>query len=136
MASTWRSDLPPCGADRLSDAPCPSTSRFASRPADPSDAAFRLCARFAVREALAQADAIPLEPIARVEVEADAAHHGTVLSTLLQRRGRVLDAEVGPAGSRVEAEVPLVEMLGYSSVLRSATSGSGDDTLAFSHVGR
>ncbi len=106
-----------------------------THPNDSSDLAFQLCARFAVRDAIAKAAPILLEPIARVEVEADPAHHGTVLSSLLQRRGRVLESEVSAVGSRVEAEVPLVEMFGYSSTLRSATSGSGAYSVVFSHYG-
>jgi len=100
---------------------------------DSSDAAFRLAARLAVRAALAEADLAALEPIALVEVEADAEHHGTVLSSLLSRRGRVVDSHVGTVTSRVEAEVPLAAMFGYSSTLRSVTRGSGSYSVTFSH---
>ncbi len=105
----------------------------AMHPKDSSDAAFHLCARLAFRDVLARAEPVALQPVARVEVEAPPDRHGVVLSSLMARRGRVVQAEVGTVAVRIEAEVPLSEMFGYADTLRSLTSGTGAYAMEFSH---
>src|SRR6185503_18879702 len=91
-----------------------------------NDQAFYLCARHVFRGVLAAAAPVRLEPWMRVEVTAPAVHHGAVLASLMARHGRVVDAVVGPVDGRIVAEVPLRPMLGYATVLRSVTSGTGE----------
>jgi elongation factor G len=98
---------------------------------DSSDQAFERAAREAARAALEEAEAVVLEPLMAVSVEADASHLGAVLGELARRRGRVSGSTVEGDRARVEAEVPLAEMFGYAGALRSVTSGSGAFTMRF-----
>lgn len=100
---------------------------------DSSERAFQLAAREAVLEAFAAAEPVVLEPVMRVSVEGTADQQGTLLRTLLSRRGQIRDAVVRLHSASVEADVPLSEMFGYAGALRSATGGVGGFSMQFSH---
>jgi elongation factor G len=99
---------------------------------DSSDIAFQEAARGAWREAYDRARPRILEPMMRVAVEGPAAHAGAVLASLMQRRGMIVGSEEHGATMRVEAEVPLAAMFGYSTALRSATQGQAEFSMELS----
>ncbi|MGE0529473.1 MAG: elongation factor G [Bdellovibrionales bacterium] len=98
---------------------------------DSSEMAFRICAMAAFREFYFKARPIALEPIMKVEVSAPEEYQGNVLGQINQRRGVILGTTTNDAFTVVEAEVPLSEMFGYSTELRSATQGKGEFTMEF-----
>jgi len=100
-------------------------------PVDSSDIAFHQAAFGAFREAYSKCKPVILEPIMRVGVETPPDYQGAVLGTINQRRGMILSATEDKAFTTIEAEVPLSEMFGYSTVLRSATQGKAEFTMEF-----
>ncbi|MFA4915713.1 MAG: elongation factor G [Syntrophales bacterium] len=98
---------------------------------DSSDLAFQHAAIGAFREAYSRAWPILLEPLMRVVVETPSEYQGTILGTLNQRRGMIISTSENGAFTSIEAEVPLSEMFGYSTVLRSATQGKAEFTMEF-----
>jgi len=104
----------------------------AAHSVDSSDMAFQQAAIGAFREAYAKAAPILLEPLMRVVVETPTDFQGAVLGTLNQRRGMIVSTSEDGAFSTIEAEVPLGEMFGYSTVLRSSTQGKAEFTMEFS----
>lgn len=104
----------------------------AAHSVDSSDMAFQQAAIGAFREAYAKAEPIILEPLMRVAVETPSEFQGAVLGTLNQRRGIIVSTSEDGAFSVVESEVPLAEMFGYSTVLRSSTQGKAEFTMEFS----
>lgn len=103
----------------------------AAHTVDSSDLAFQQAAIGAFREAYGKAHPNILEPVMKVVVETPSEFQGTVLGTLNQRRGIIVSTSEDRAFSTVEAEVPLAEMFGYSTVLRSATQGKAEFTMEF-----
>jgi elongation factor G len=104
----------------------------ASHAVDSSDIAFQEAARGAWREGFDRAKPKLLEPIMRVVVETPSEFSGGVLGTLMQRRAMIVGSQEDGVLVRVEAEVPLAEMFGYSTVLRSSTQGKAEFTMEFS----
>ena len=104
----------------------------ASHPVDSSDIAFQEAARGAWRESYQKAAPQILEPVMKVEVEGPAEFQGGVVGILLQRRGLIIGTTDADGFCRVEAEVPLAEMFGFSTVLRSGTQGKAEFTMEFS----
>lgn len=104
----------------------------ASHSVDSSDIAFQEAARGAWREAFNRARPKILEPIMKVVVEGPSEFSGNVLTTLMQRRGMIIGSHEDMGIARIEAEVPLGEMFGYSTVLRSNTQGKAEFTMEFS----
>jgi elongation factor G len=98
---------------------------------DSSDVAFQEAARGAFREAFPRAKPKILEPLMKVSVEGPAEFSGNVLTTLMQRRGMVVGSTEEDGLSRVDAEVPLAEMFGYATALRSSTQGKAEFTMEF-----
>jgi elongation factor G len=103
-----------------------------SHSVDSSDIAFQEAARGAWREAFDKGKPRVLEPIMRVVVESPSDFSGNVLTTLMQRRGTIVGSQEDGRLARTEAEVPLAEMFGYATTLRSATQGKADFTMEFS----
>ncbi|RKY78393.1 elongation factor G [candidate division KSB1 bacterium] len=103
-----------------------------SHAVDSSDTAFMHAAIGAFRQAYFKAKPVILEPIMRVAVETPSEFQGTVLGTINQRRGTIISLGEEKNFSVIEAEVPLKEMFGYSTVLRSATQGKAEFTMEFS----
>jgi elongation factor G len=103
-----------------------------SHAVDSSDIAFQEAARGAWRESYPKAHPQILEPVMKVAVEGPSEFHGSVVGILMQRRGIVIGTTEGDGFSRVDAEVPLAEMFGFSTVLRSATQGKAEFTMEFS----
>ena len=103
-----------------------------SHPVDSSDLAFKEAAKGAWREVYSKSGPQLLEPVMKVEVEGPSETQGGVVSTLMQRRGVIIGTTEADGFSRVEAEVPLAEMFGFSTVLRSATQGKAEFTMEFS----
>jgi elongation factor G len=103
----------------------------ASHSVDSSDMAFQQAAIGAFREAYGRAKPIILEPIMKVVVETPSEFQGQVLGTLNQRRGIIVGTSEDGLYSTVEAEVPLAEMFGYSTALRSGTQGKAEFTMEF-----
>jgi elongation factor G len=101
-------------------------------PVDSSDVAFQQAAIGAFRETYWKCKPVILEPIMRVGVETPSEFQGAVLGTINQRRGIVLSAAEDRNFTVIEAEVPLSEMFGYSTILRSATQGKAEFTMEFS----
>ena len=99
---------------------------------DSSDVAFQQAARGAWREAYDRSQPKVLEPIMRVVVEAPTDHASGVLTTLMQRRGAIIGQQENGGTTITESEVPLAEMFGYATTLRSATQGKADFTMEFS----
>ncbi len=98
---------------------------------DSSDMAFQLAGRQAMKKAIASAKPIVLEPIMKLEVSAPEEFQGVVIGQLNQRRGIIQNTQVESGYVTVEAEVPLKEMFGYSSDIRSVTQGKGEFTMEF-----
>jgi elongation factor G len=103
-----------------------------SHSVDSSDVAFQEAARGAWREAYDRGKPRVLEPIMRVAVEGPTEHAGGMLTTLMQRRGTIIGQQENGGMTVTEAEVPLAEMFGYATTLRSATQGKADFTMEFS----
>ncbi len=103
-----------------------------SHPVDSSDIAFQEAARGAWRETYEKSKPKILEPIMKVVVEGPAEFSGAVLGTLMQRRAMIVGSQEDSGLARVEAEVPLAEMFGYSTTLRSSTQGKAEFSMEFS----
>ena len=100
---------------------------------DSSEAAFKVAASMALRNASKNAGAVILEPIMHVEVVAPEEYLGDVMGQITARRGRVEGMEARGNAQLVNAMVPLAEMFGYATTLRSATQGRGTFTMTFDH---
>jgi elongation factor G len=98
---------------------------------DSSDIAFQQAARGGFRAAYPGAKPIVLEPVMKLAVEGPADFQGAVLKTIMQRRGTIIGTTEQEGFCQVEAEVPLSEMFGYATDLRSATQGKAEFTLEF-----
>jgi len=98
---------------------------------DSSDIAFRIAAMAAVREVYMGARPTILEPIMKLEVQAPEEFQGSVMGQVNQRRGVILGSTTMEGYVTIEGMVPLVEMFGYSTDLRSATQGKGEFTMEF-----
>ncbi|MDR1106850.1 MAG: elongation factor G, partial [Treponema sp.] len=107
-----------------------------SHPVDSSDIAFQLAAIGAFREAYGKAKPCILEPIMKVSVEGPTEFQGNIFASINQRRGIISASTEDGTFSRVEAEVPLSEMFGYSTVLRSLTQGKAEFTMEFEKYGK
>ncbi len=107
-----------------------------THPVDSSDMAFQQAAIGCFRQAYPKAKPIILEPIMKVVVEGPTEFQGNIFATINQRRGVILASSEETAFSVVEAEVPLSEMFGYSTVLRSLTQGKAEYSMEFLKYGR
>ncbi|MGD8761925.1 MAG: elongation factor G [Desulfobacteraceae bacterium] len=103
----------------------------ASHAVDSSDMAFQAAARGAFQEGYAKAKAVIHEPIMKVVVETPTEFQGAVMGSLNQRRAMILGAQDEGLFSTIEAQAPLAEMFGYSTVLRSLTQGQAQFTMEF-----
>ncbi len=103
----------------------------ASHAVDSSDIAFQLAAIGAFKEAYRKARPVIMEPIMKVAVEGPTEFQGSVMGSLNQRRGMIIGTVEEGNYTVVEAEVPLSEMFGYSTVLRSLTQGKAEFTMEF-----
>jgi elongation factor G len=104
----------------------------AAHSVDSSDMAFQAAARGAFTETYSKARPQILEPIMRVAVEGPGEFQGAFVKTVMQRRGIIVGTTESEGFVRVEADVPLAEMFGYSTVLRSATQGKAEYTMELS----
>jgi elongation factor G len=102
-----------------------------SHAVDSSDLAFQLCARAAFRQAMRDAKPVLLEPIMRVEVEVPTEYQGSVSGDLASRRGMITNSEIKGKAVVLSAEVPLANMFGYSTDLRSMTQGRANFSMEF-----
>lgn len=100
-------------------------------PVDSSEMAFKLATQIAFKEMYKQANPVLLEPIASVKVIIPDDYMGDIMGDLNKRRGRVLGMNPTKGKQEIEAEVPMGEMYGYSTDLRSMTQGRGIFTLEF-----
>jgi elongation factor G len=103
----------------------------ATHAVDSSEQAFKTASLMAFREAYNKAKPIILEPIMKLEVSAPEEFQGTVIGQINQRRGVILGTESDGGYVTVESEVPLSEMFGYSTDLRSVTQGKGEFSMEF-----
>jgi elongation factor G len=94
--------------------------------------AFRIAGSMALREAANRASPVLLEPVMSVEVVTPEGYMGDVVGDLNRRRGLIDGMDENPAGKIIRASVPLGEMFGYSTDLRSATQGRATYTMEFS----
>ena len=103
----------------------------AAHSVDSSDMAFQAAARGAFREAYQRAKPVVHEPIMKVVVETPTEFQGSVMGLINQRRGIIIGTQDEGFQCVVEAQVPLAEMFGFSTVLRSATQGKAQFTMEF-----
>ena len=108
----------------------------ASHQVDSSDIAFQMAAIGAFRDAYEKAKPVILEPIMKVVAEGPSEFQGNIFASINQRRGVILASNEEGAFCRVEAEVPLSEMFGYSTVLRSMTQGKAEFSMEFLKYGK
>ncbi len=101
-------------------------------PVDSSEMAFKICAMTTIRENIKKADPVILEPIMKVEVSTLEEFQGPVIGGLNQRRGKITGTNAVDSYVTIEAKVPLTEMFGYSTDLRSLTQGKGEFSMEFS----
>jgi elongation factor G len=100
---------------------------------DSNENAFRMAASMAFKDGMRKASPVLLEPIMAVEVETAEEKMGDVMGDLSSRRGVIQGMEDLPGGKAIRAEVPLAEMFGYSTTLRSLTQGRATYTMEFKH---
>jgi elongation factor G len=103
-------------------------------PVDSDQLSFEICANLAFKEACAKAKPVLMEPIMKLEVITPEENMGDVIGDLNKRRGQVEGMETSRSGARiVKAKVPLAEMFGYVTDLRTITSGRATSSMEFSH---
>ena len=107
-----------------------------SHPVDSSDIAFQQAAIGAFREAYPKAKPVILEPIMKVSIEGPTEFQGNIFATINQRRGIISASTEDGTFSRVDAEVPLSEMFGFSTILRSLTQGKAEFSMEFLKYGK
>ena len=100
---------------------------------DSSEMAFKIAGSMALKDGAAKADPVLLEPMMAVEVTTPAQYLGDVLGTINSRRGSVKSMENRNGEQVIDAEIPLAEMFGYATTLRSSTQGRGDFSMQFDH---
>ena len=100
---------------------------------DSSEMAFKIAGSMALKDGAAKADPVLLEPIMAVEVTTPDQYLGDVLGTINGRRGSVKSMENRGGEQVIDAEIPLAEMFGYATTLRSSTQGRGDFSMQFDH---
>ena len=100
---------------------------------DSSEMAFKIAGSMAVRDALAKADPVLLEPMMKVEVTTPEEYMGDVIGDINSRRGRMEGMELVAGAQIVTAYVPLAEMFGYATSLRSNTQGRANYSMLFDH---
>ena len=100
---------------------------------DSSEIAFKIAGSMAFKEAVGKAFPVLLEPIMAVEVVVPEEFMGEVIGDISSRRGKVLGMDTRPAAQVIDARVPLAEMFGYATDLRSMTQGRATYTMQFSH---
>lgn len=100
---------------------------------DSSEMAFRIAASMALREAAKKCNPVLLEPIMAVEVTVPDEYVGTVIGDLVSRRGRIEGQEARGNAQVIRAFVPLSEMFGYATALRSNSQGRGTFVMQFDH---
>jgi elongation factor G len=100
---------------------------------DSSEMAFKIAGSMAIKEAVMKAQPVLLEPMMKVEVETPEDYMGDVIGDLSRRRGNIIGMEDTASGKSVESRVPLSEMFGYSTDLRSSTQGRASFSMEFSH---
>jgi len=103
----------------------------AAHAVDSSDVAFQLAAKGAFKEGYQKAGPVLMEPIMKVAVEGPTEFQGAVMGSLNQRRGMIIGTLEESDYTVIEAEVPLAEMFGYSTDLRSLTQGKAEFTMEF-----
>ena len=102
---------------------------------DSSEAAFKIAASMALKEAAKKCNPVILEPIMKIEVTVPENYYGDVLGDIIRRRGDVTGESQRSNAKIIEANVPLSEMFGYVTDLRSMTQGRGNYIMQFSHYG-
>ena len=107
-----------------------------THPVDSSDMAFQAAAIGAFREAYKKANPIVLEPIMKVSIEGPQEFQGNIFGLINQRRGIILASTEDDQFTRVDAEVPLSEMFGFSTILRSSTQGKAEYSMEFAKYGK
>ena len=100
---------------------------------DSSEAAFKIAGSMAFKAAAKKAKPVLLEPYMKVEVDVPEQYMGDVIGSLNSRRGRIEGMNTENSGSRISGFVPLSEMFGYATTLRSSTQGRGTFTMTFDH---
>ena len=98
---------------------------------DSNEMAFKIAASMATKKLAQKGGAVLLEPIMKVEVVTPETNMGDVVGDLNRRRGLILGMDESPMGKVIDAEVPLAEMFGYATSLRSATQGRATYTMEF-----
>ena len=98
---------------------------------DSSDLAFQLASRYAMRQAVGKANAVLLEPVMKVEIESPSEFQGPVIGDLSSRRGVVYGTEMKGDETVINSGVPLGEMFGYATTLRSMTAGKANYSMEF-----
>jgi elongation factor G len=98
---------------------------------DSSEVAFKVAGSIALKDGALKARPVLLEPVMKVEVVTPEEHYGDIIGDLNRRRGVVLGMEDVAAGKAVRAQVPLAEMFGYATDMRSATQGRATFSMEF-----
>jgi len=100
---------------------------------DSSEMAFKIAGSMAFKDGVKKCNPVLLEPMMKVEVEIPEDYLGSIIGDLSSRRGQVEGQSVDDGQSKVQAKVPLAEMFGYATQLRSMTQGRGIFSMEFSH---
>ncbi|WP_426687309.1 elongation factor G [Rhodanobacter ginsengiterrae] len=100
---------------------------------DSSEMAFKLAASMAFKQGFNKASPVLLEPIMKVEIVTPEDYMGDVMGDISKRRGMLTGQEDTPSGKTINAEVPLGEMFGYATTIRSLTQGRATFTMEFDH---
>ena len=100
---------------------------------DSNENAFKMAASIGFKDGMRKADPILLEPMMAVEVETPEDYMGDVMGDLSSRRGMIQGMEDNASGKVIRAEVPLAEMFGYSTVVRSLSQGRASYSMEFKH---
>jgi elongation factor G len=98
---------------------------------DSSEMAFKIAASIGFKEGFRKAKPVLLEPIMKVEVVTPEDYYGDIIGDLNRRRGQIMGMEESPSGKVITAEVPLAEMFGYATSVRSMSQGRATFTMEF-----
>ena len=102
---------------------------------DSSEAAYKIAASMALKAAAGKCDPVILEPIMKVEITVPEQYYGDVIGDISRRRGNMTGETQRGNAKQIDCEVPLSEMFGYVTDLRSLTQGRGNFVMSFDHYG-